>query len=300
MGSFLSKLFFFLIGSYIFFNFLQFKGGKNIPQMNTVKRISQALSPSQSDSTLEGNFIEKTLSRVFLNLLQSQEGVKFAQHFNISSTQEEAYLSYLNQEPIIHHTQIKEGEGKPASCNDTLIINYEKFNKDKILIKEEKNVSFTLNKHLPHNLQTILMKKRIKEEFEAQVYEASSNNFEIYKVFIKTINFNRHQALQLRQLDIKEGKGKKLFCGNTISVKFTLEISPNLPPLISTIRTEIGDNNIPLEIIHSFLGQRIGTKITFATNKKVIDLISTNNKKIFNINSIDDNNYLILTVELID
>ena len=111
-------------------------------------------------------------------------------------------------------------------------------------------------------------------EFETQIYETSNNHLETYKVFIKTINFRRHPTLQVKQLDVKEGKGKKLFCGDNISVKLTLETSPDLPPLTYKLRTEIGEDNIPLEITNSFLGQRIGAKITFAAPKKVIDLIS--------------------------
>ena len=285
-------------------------------EVQTAQNVQDISSAEQDNVPVSGNFFEKTISRVLINALKTEEGRLFfenlLQPMNKPITDGQ-YTIKVDRDLIQSMFKINSfGEGKigHATCGHIVSVKYQLLDINNSLISEDTK-TFTLgSKIINPNIDAVIVGQMVGQTRQALI-PASMDNYKLGDISNKSpykVNIVLNSILPNNYINVDEVKifddeiayKTPLLCGD--KVKFMAKITRLSDGAVlydsvekgRQIDIKIGDINYPLIISYALHGKvPVGTRTVIARGKS-FKALGSNVNKMLNQDIIHPDEYLML------
>ncbi len=266
-----------------------------------------AVPPAQENQSLEGNFIQKTLSSVLINVLKTEEGKAFFENIlkpiNRPLAGSNHGFKLNNEEMIKSMFKINSfGEGKigPASCGHVVTIRYQILALDNSLVTEGTKTYSLGSKPIVPGLDSVIVGMMVGQSreavlpakyayYEAKYRQEGINHEASYKIKVALQgilpgNFIKNEEVKI--FDDEIAYKMPMLCGDSASfyAKITQLSTGRMiynSPSNKEIKMKIGDMNYPLIFSHALYNKiPVGTRTVIAKGR-AFKALATSASRIF-------------------
>lgn len=298
----------------------EYKNDKTENQNNQVEISNEVDKNTNEPFDPTGNFVEKTLSKVAYNILQTRDGRIFFEKMmepigspmpNLILNQSNESIKFDNTEFINRIFRIKtfdEGTEGPVSCGHTVTVKYKLLTMDNVLIEEGEETFSLGSKKISTIIDPIIVGMKIGQTRHAIINAKTftNSNFKNYEGNVK-VNVVLIDAMPKKFID-KEVKifddslsfVKPFVCSDFVNfdVKITDLKSNNIifdsKESKKKISMTIGSMNYPIIFSHALHGKMKDGTRTVITKGKFLESFITDISAIFPNKEFEKEDYFLI------
>ncbi|MCC8484047.1 MAG: FKBP-type peptidyl-prolyl cis-trans isomerase [Rickettsia endosymbiont of Labidopullus appendiculatus] len=312
----------FIIAAAIIYSIVQMKmqspPEENAPKVQTTEAESNnnTSTPEQANIPLTGNFLEKTVSKVLINALKTEEGRLFFENLLQPTNKPIAdgkYTIEVNRDliqPMFKINTFGNGTVGPATCGHVVTLHYQLLDINNNLLSENTK-TFTLGSRVimpgidsvvvgmmvGQTRQAILPTKYTSSNEENKDYDAP---YRVNIVLNSILPNNFVNSNEVKIFDDEIAYRMPLLCGDKVGIDAKITKLSNGQVLYDSTQEgkkldiKIGDINYPLIVSYALHGKvPVGTRTVIAKGK-LFKALGSNINKMLNQSKIPVDEYLML------
>jgi len=262
------------------------------------------LDPNTPRPEIEGGMIEKSVSKVLINVLKSPEGRSFLEKVVRPADRPITgdYSQKVNNESIIKELfrieVIKPGEGPKVSCGGTVTVKYEVLNMQRVII-ESSAKTFILGSHdiIPglSNIVVGMQKGEVRKAMIPKSFAYDAPNFsgkksefpsDYYQITATLVDAAASGFINdnIKIFDDEIAYTVPYLCGDkaTFDAKITRTNGEVIYNSNNKITMNIGDNSYPIIFAHALFNKTpFGTRTAICKGEYLESLDANGKNKIF-------------------
>ena len=278
------------------------------PQQTEAQAVDQPpADPNAPAPEIEGGILERSASKVLINVLKSPEGRSFLEKIvrPANSPVTGKYTIKVNEGSILKELMkietMAEGEGPQASCGHVVTVNYEVINMQRVIM-ESGTKTFTLGSHdMIPGLSDIIVgmrKGEVRKAIVPKLYAYDAPNFkgkqpshptEYYQISAKLITAipDNFADNNVKIFDSEVAYVVPYLCGDRVTfnakiMKINGDVVYNSATKNQPITMNIGDNSYPMIFSHALFNKtEFGTRTVICKGQHLHSLFSKEANKIF-------------------
>ncbi|WP_341748973.1 FKBP-type peptidyl-prolyl cis-trans isomerase [Candidatus Tisiphia endosymbiont of Sialis lutaria] len=312
----------FIIAAAIIYSIVQMKmqspPEENAPKVQTTEAESSnnTSTPEQANIPLTGNFLEKTVSKVLINALKTEEGRLFFENLLQPTNKPIAdgkYTIEVNRDliqPMFKINTFGNGTVGPATCGHVVTLHYQLLDINNNLLSENTK-TFTLGSRaimpgidsvvvgmmVGQTRQAIFPTKYTSSNEENKDYDAP---YRVNIVLNSILPNNFVNSNEVKIFDDEIAYRMPLLCGDKVGIDAKITKLSNGQVLYDSTQEgkkldiKIGDINYPLIVSYALHGKvPVGTRTVIAKGK-LFKALGSNINKMLNQSKIPVDEYLML------
>lgn len=312
----------FIIAAAIIYSIVQMKmqspPEENAPKVQTTEAESNnnTSTPEQANIPLTGNFLEKTVSKVLINALKTEEGRLFFENLLQPTNKPIAdgkYTIEVNRDliqPMFKINTFGNGTIGPATCGHVVTLHYQLLDINNNLLSENTK-TFTLGSRVimpgidsvvvgmmvGQTRQAIFPTKYTSSNEENKDYDAP---YRVNIVLNSILPNNFVNSNEVKIFDDEIAYRMPLLCGDKVGIDAKITKLSNGQVLYDSAQEgkkldiKIGDINYPLIVSYALHGKvPVGTRTVIAKGK-LFKALGSNINKMLNQSKIPVDEYLML------
>ncbi|WP_250311238.1 FKBP-type peptidyl-prolyl cis-trans isomerase [Rickettsia endosymbiont of Oedothorax gibbosus] len=312
----------FIIAAAIIYSIVQMKmqspPEENAPKAQTTEAESNnnTSTPEQANIPLTGNFLEKTVSKVLINALKTEEGRLFFENLLQPTNKPIAdgkYTIEVNRDliqPMFKINTFGNGTVGPATCGHVVTLHYQLLDINNNLLSENTK-TFTLGSRaimpgidsvvvgmmVGQTRQAIFPTKYTSSNEENKDYDAP---YRVNIVLNSILPNNFVNSNEVKIFDDEIAYRMPLLCGDKVGIDAKITKLSNGQVLYDSAQEgkkldiKIGDINYPLIVSYALHGKvPVGTRTVIAKGK-LFKALGSNINKMLNQSKIPVDEYLML------
>ncbi|WP_425360317.1 MULTISPECIES: FKBP-type peptidyl-prolyl cis-trans isomerase [unclassified Candidatus Tisiphia] len=312
----------FIIAAAIIYSIVQMKmqspPEENAPKVQTSEAESNnnTNTPEQANIPLTGNFLEKTVSKVLINALKTEEGRLFFENLLQPTNKPIAdgkYTIEVNRDliqPMFKINTFGNGTVGPATCGHVVTLHYQLLDINNNLLSENTK-TFTLGSRaimpgidsvvvgmmVGQTRQAIFPTKYTSSNEENKDYDAP---YRVNIVLNSILPNNFVNSNEVKIFDDEIAYRMPLLCGDKVGIDAKITKLSNGQVLYDSTQEgkkldiKIGDINYPLIVSYALHGKvPVGTRTVIAKGK-LFKALGSNINKMLNQSKIPVDEYLML------
>lgn len=312
----------FIIAAAIIYSIVQMKmqspPEENAPKVQTSEAESNnnTNTPEQANIPLTGNFLEKTVSKVLINALKTEEGRLFFENLLQPTNKPIAdgkYTIEVNRDliqPMFKINTFGNGTVGPATCGHVVTLHYQLLDINNNLLSENTK-TFTLGSRaimpgidsvvvgmmVGQTRQAIFPTKYTSSNEENKDYDAP---YRVNIVLNSILPNNFVNSNEVKIFDDEIAYRMPLLCGDKVGIDAKITKLSNGQVLYDSTQEgkkldiKIGDINYPLIVSYALHGKvPVGTRTVIAKGK-LFEALGSNINKMLNQSKIPVDEYLML------
>jgi hypothetical protein len=283
---------------------------------NEAESTNNTSTPEQANIPLTGNFLEKTLSKVLINALKTEEGRLFFENLLQPTNKpitDGKYTIEVNRDliqPMFKINSFGNGTVGPATCGHVVTLHYQLLDINNNLLSENTK-TFTLGSRaimpgidsvvvgmmVGQTRQAILPTKYAYSNEENKVHDAP---YRVNIVLNSILPNNFVNSHEVKVFDDEIAYRIPLLCGDKVGVDAKITKLSDGQVLYDSVQKgekldiKIGDINYPLIVSYALHGKvPVGTRTVIAKGK-TFKALGSNINRMLNQNKIPMDEYLML------
>ncbi|WP_375333408.1 FKBP-type peptidyl-prolyl cis-trans isomerase [Candidatus Tisiphia endosymbiont of Xenochironomus xenolabis] len=308
----------FIIAAAIIYSIVQMKmqspPEENAPKVQTSEAESNnnTSTPEQANIPLTGNFLEKTVSKVLINALKTEEGRLFFENLLQPTNKPIAdgkYTIEVNRDliqPMFKINTFGNGTVGPATCGHVVTLHYQLLDINNNLLSENTK-TFTLGSRvIMPGIDSVVVGMMVGQTRQAifpTKYTSSNEENKPYRVNIvlnSILPNNFVNSNEVKIFDDEIAYRMPLLCGDKVGIDAKITKLSNGQVLYDSAQEgkkldiKIGDINYPLIVSYALHGKvPVGTRTVIAKGK-LFKALGSNINKMLNQSKIPVDEYLML------
>ncbi|HJD63932.1 MAG TPA: FKBP-type peptidyl-prolyl cis-trans isomerase [Rickettsia endosymbiont of Sericostoma sp.] len=308
----------FIIAAAIIYSIVQMKmqspPEENAPKVQTTEAESNnnTNTPEQANIPLTGNFLEKTVSKVLINALKTEEGRLFFENLLQPTNKPIAdgkYTIEVNRDliqPMFKINTFGNGTVGPATCGHVVTLHYQLLDINNNLLSENTK-TFTLGSRvIMPGIDSVVVGMMVGQTRQAifpTKYTSSNEENKPYRVNIvlnSILPNNFVNSNEVKIFDDEIAYRMPLLCGDKVGIDAKITKLSNGQVLYDSAQEgkkldiKIGDINYPLIVSYALHGKvPVGTRTVIAKGK-LFKALGSNINKMLNQSKIPVDEYLML------
>ncbi|HJD57037.1 FKBP-type peptidyl-prolyl cis-trans isomerase [Candidatus Tisiphia endosymbiont of Ptychoptera albimana] len=308
----------FIIAAAIIYSIVQMKmqspPEENAPKVQTTEAESNnnTNTPEQANIPLTGNFLEKTVSKVLINALKTEEGRLFFENLLQPTNKPIAdgkYTIEVNRDliqPMFKINTFGNGTVGPATCGHVVTLHYQLLDINNNLLSENTK-TFTLGSRvIMPGIDSVVVGMMVGQTRQAifpTKYTSSNEENKPYRVNIvlnSILPNNFVNSNEVKIFDDEIAYRIPLLCGDKVGIDAKITKLSNGQVLYDSTQEgkkldiKIGDINYPLIVSYALHGKvPVGTRTVIAKGK-LFKALGSNINKMLNQSKIPIDEYLML------
>ncbi|WP_425362664.1 FKBP-type peptidyl-prolyl cis-trans isomerase [Candidatus Tisiphia endosymbiont of Hybos culiciformis] len=315
----------FIIAAAIIYSIVQMKTQsppeENAPKVQTTNEAestnnTSTSTPEQANIPLTGNFLEKTVSKVLINALKTEEGRLFFENLLQPTNKpitDGKYTIEVNRDliqPMFKINSFGNGTVGPATCGHVVTLHYQLLDINNNLLSENTK-TFTLGSRtimpgidsvvvgmmVGQTRQAILPAKYVYSNEENKAYDSP---YRVNIVLNSILPNNFVNSHEVKIFDDEIAYRMPLLCGDKVGVDAKITKLSNGQVLYDSVQEgkkldiKIGDINCPLIVSYALHGKvPVGTRTVIAKGK-LFKALGSNINRMLNQSKIPMDEYLML------
>lgn len=308
----------FIIAAAIIYSIVQMKmqspPEENAPKAQTTEAESNnnTGTPEQANIPLTGNFLEKTVSKVLINALKTEEGRLFFENLLQPTNKPIAdgkYTIEVNRDliqPMFKINTFGNGTVGPATCGHVVTLHYQLLDINNNLLSENTK-TFTLgSRAIMPGIDSVVVGMMVGQTRQAifpTKYTSSNEENKPYRVNIvlnSILPNNFVNSNEVKIFDDEIAYRMPLLCGDKVGIDAKITKLSNGQVLYDSVQKgekldiKIGDINYPLIVSYALHGKvPVGTRTVIAKGK-LFKALGSNINKMLNQSKVPVDEYLML------
>lgn len=298
---------------------MQFPPEDNAPKVQTTNEAesnNNTSTPEQANVPLTGNFLEKTVSKVLINALKTEEGRLFFENLLQPTNKpitDGKYTIEVNRDliqPMFKINSFGNGTVGPATCGHVVTLHYQLLDINNNLLSENTK-TFTLgSRAIMPGIDSVVVGMMVGQTRHAilptkYLYSNEGNRehdapYRVNIVLNSILPNNFVNSHEVKIFDDEIAYRMPLLCGDKVGVDSKITKLSNGQVLYDSVQEgkkldiKIGDINYPLIVSYALHGKvPVGTRTVIAKGK-LFKALGSNINRMLNQSKIPMDEYLML------